>query len=63
MVNATLIWLEFTAVAVKGSMLAPLAELTNSSGIIFGTAVVGAWHGSMNVGNEPFIGMLPECEP
>ena len=55
--------LEFTAVAVTGSLLAPFAELTNSSGIMFGTAVVGAWHGSMNVGHEPFSGILPECEP
>ena len=55
--------LEFMAVAVTGSLLAPFAELTNSSGIMFGTAVVGVWHGSMNVGHEPFIGVLPECEP
>ncbi len=55
--------LEFMAVAVTGSLLAPFAELTNSSGIMFGTAVVGAWHGSMNVGHEPFSGILPECEP
>jgi choice-of-anchor A domain-containing protein len=55
--------LEFKAVAVTGSLLAPFAELTNSSGIMFGTAVVGAWQGSMNFWHEPFIGILPECEP
>ena len=55
--------LEFTAVALKGSVLAPMAELTNSGGIIFGTVAVNSWQGSMNVGHEPFIGTLPECEP
>ncbi|MBM4309755.1 MAG: choice-of-anchor A family protein [Deltaproteobacteria bacterium] len=55
--------LEFTAGAVKGSVLAPFAELTNSSGIISGTVIVDSWQGSMNVGHEPFIGTLPECEP
>ncbi len=52
-----------TAVALNGSVLAPLAELTNNSGIISGTVIVKSWQGSMNVGHEPFIGTLPECEP
>jgi choice-of-anchor A domain-containing protein len=54
--------LDCTAVALKGSVLAPFAELTNSSGIIFGSVIVDVWHGSMNVGHEPFIGTLPECD-
>jgi choice-of-anchor A domain-containing protein len=55
--------LEFTAGAVKGSVLAPLAEAIGNNGVMFGTAVVGSWQGTMNVGHEPFIGILPACEP
>jgi len=55
--------LEFTSGAVKGSVLAPLAKASGNSGVMFGTAVVGSWQGTMNVGHEPFIGILPACEP
>jgi hypothetical protein len=29
---------------------------------VFGNVIVDTWHGSMNVGHEPFTGELPECE-
>jgi len=44
--------LTFRSVALKGSVLAPYAEVTAESGVIFGNVIVDTWHGSMKVGND-----------
>jgi hypothetical protein len=55
---------EFTACAVKGSVLAPLAELTNSSGII---VPLGEWEKNPRLQAKTLVGLrygaLPQIEP
>jgi choice-of-anchor A domain-containing protein len=46
--------LNFTGVWVWGSVLAPAACVTNSSGHIEGTIIAASWNSNMEIGNSPF---------
>jgi len=46
--------LNFTNVGVLGSVLAPLACVTNSNGHLEGTIIAASWNSGMEIGNSPF---------
>jgi len=46
--------LNFTGVGVLGSVLAPLACVTNSNGHLEGTIIAASWNTGMEIGNSPF---------
>lgn len=48
--------LQLASVAVRGSILAPWADVHNPSGVIWGTIIAASWHGLMQQNHVPFDG-------
>lgn len=46
--------LQLASVAVRGSILAPLARVENPSGVIWGTIIAASWNGPMQQNHVPF---------
>jgi hypothetical protein len=43
---------------VQGSVLAPLADLENPAGVIYGHLYANSWNGPMQINSVPFVGDL-----
>ncbi|AJQ96673.1 choice-of-anchor A family protein [Gynuella sunshinyii] len=53
--------LTLQSVGVQGSVLAPLADLDNPTGVIYGQLFANHWNGPMQINQVPFVGDLPEA--
>lgn len=49
----------FSGVAVQGSILAPLADVADGSGVIWGTTVANSWNSGIQQNHVPFTGQTP----
>ncbi len=54
--------LTFQSVGVQGSVLAPLADLDNPAGVIYGQLFANSWNGPMQIDLAPFTGNLPRTK-
>jgi choice-of-anchor A domain-containing protein/uncharacterized repeat protein (TIGR01451 family) len=48
--------LQLSGVAVRGSVLAPFAQIKNPQGVIWGTIIAASWNGLMQQNHVPFTG-------
>ncbi len=55
--------LKLGGIAVRGSILAPLASVNNPMGVIWGTIIAASWNGAMQQNHVPFTGELPQPAP
>ncbi|MBU1248441.1 MAG: choice-of-anchor A family protein [Proteobacteria bacterium] len=51
--------LTLSGIAVRGSILAPLADVTGNSGVIWGTTIASSFEGGMQQNHVPFTGTTP----
>lgn len=51
--------LSLYGVGVQGSILAPLADIDNATGVIYGTIIAGSLNGSIQQDHHPFTGNTP----
>ncbi|MEJ2076038.1 MAG: choice-of-anchor A family protein, partial [Reinekea sp.] len=50
--------LTLQSIGVQGSVLAPLADLENPAGVIYGHLYANSWNGPMQINSVPFVGDL-----